>query len=159
MFLFPAAGHKCYLKETNTTIMIKSYHYSESGFAFFHSLMTSRKQPVKVVPWNYIQTCSNDHFHKMTTRLRQPVLSPPKPITIQQLVYKTTNCPTRPTTTFLFPKWKKNCLKQPLQNFIQQRNGKQCITNKCLSDHIYSIATLSCKICLMFIKSGHLHLT
>ena len=26
---------------------------------------------------------------------------------------------------FLSPKWKKTCLKQQLENFIQQRNGKQ----------------------------------
>ena len=41
---------------------------------------------------------------------------------------------------FCPPNEKKTCLKQPLQNFIQQRNGKQWI-NKCLSCYIY-IATL-----------------
>ena len=36
----------------------------------------------------------------------------------------------------------KKTLKQPLQNFIQSRNGKQCIKNERLSNYIYSIATL-----------------
>ena len=48
---------------------------------------------------------------------------------------------------FLTPKWKKTCLKQQLQNFIEWRNVKknqkeQCIKNKRLSDYIYSIANL-----------------
>ena len=52
----------------------------------------------------------------------------------------------QPATNFLTPKWKKTCLKQQLQNFIQQRNAKkhkeQFIKNKRLSDYIYSIANL-----------------
>ena len=77
----------------------------------------------------YSQTCLNNHLHKTTTRLRQPVMSPPKQIPIQLLPYKTTTCLTQPATTFLFPKWKKPCLKWPLQNFIQRRNGKQSYRN------------------------------
>ena len=34
---------------------------------------------------------------------------------------------------------------------------KSAIKNKCLSNYIYPIATLY-KVCLMFIKTGHLHL-
>ena len=41
--------------------------------------------------------------------------------------------------SFLYPKQKKTCLKQLLQNFIQQRNGKQCIKNKRLSNYIYCL--------------------
>ena len=37
---------------------------------------------------------------------------------------------------------KKNCLKQPLQDIIQLKIGKQCIKNKYLFDYTYSIATL-----------------
>ena len=92
--------------------------------------------------WKYSQTYLYDHLYKTTTRLRRPMRNPPKPIPIQLLLYKTIACLTRPATTFLVLKWKKTCLKQPLQNFILQRNGKQCIKNKCLSDYIYSIATL-----------------
>ena len=44
------------------------------------------------------------------------MLSPPKPIPMQLLLYKTTTCLTRPATTFFVPQMKKNCLKQPLQN-------------------------------------------
>ena len=43
----------------------------------------------------------------MTTRLRQPMPSPPKPIPIQTLLYKTTTCLTRPANTFFVPQMKK----------------------------------------------------
>ena len=55
----------------------------------------------------YSQTCSNDHLYKTTTRLRRPMLSPPKQILIRSLLYKTTTCLTRPATTFLSPESKK----------------------------------------------------
>ena len=61
----------------------------------------------------------------MTTRLRQPVLSLPKQIPIQLLLYNTVTCLMQPATTFLVPLMKKKaCLKQLLQNFTQHRNGK-----------------------------------
>ena len=81
--------------------------------------------------WNYSKLTSSitvepaQTLCKMTTRLKQPMLSLPQRIPIQSLLYKTTTCLTWPATTFLFPKWKKAYLKQPLKNFIQQRNGKQ----------------------------------
>ena len=64
----------------------------------------------------YSQTCLYDHLYKTTTHLRWPMLSPPKPIPIQLLLYKMTTCLMRPTTTFFVPQMKKTCLKQPLQN-------------------------------------------
>ena len=51
-----------------------------------------------------------------------------------------TTCLTQPTTTCFVPQMKKTYLKQSLQNFIQERNGKQCIKDKRLSDYIYLIA-------------------
>ena len=47
------------------------------------------------------------------------------------------------TSTKLYPakKWETNI-------------SQQCIKNKRLSDYIYSIATLQCKVCLMPIKTG-----
>ena len=48
----------------------------------------------------YSQTCSNYQLFKSTTHLRQPILSPPKQITIQLLLYKTTSCATQPMTNF-----------------------------------------------------------
>ena len=71
------------------------------------------------------KTCSNDHLYKTTTRLRRPVLSPPKQIPTQSLLVKTTTCLTWPATTFCVSQMKKTCLKLPLQNFTQRRNGKQ----------------------------------
>ena len=76
----------------------------------------------------YSQTCLNDHLHKTNTRLRRPGLSLPKEIPIQLLLYKTTTCLTRPATTFFVSQVKKTCLKQSLQNFTQERNGKQSWT-------------------------------
>ena len=45
---------------------------------------------------------------------------------------------------FVYPpnQQQQKTLKQPLQNFIQSRNGKQCIKNERLSNYIYSIAIL-----------------
>ena len=59
----------------------------------------------------YSQTCLNDHLYKTTTRLRLPMLSPPIPILIQSLLYKTTTCLTRPATTFFVPQMKKTLPK------------------------------------------------
>ena len=60
-----------------------------------------------------------------TNSVRGQMLSLPKWILVQSLLYKTTTCLARPSTIFLSPKWKKAYLKQPLTNFIQQRNAKQ----------------------------------
>ena len=78
----------------------------------------------------YSQTCSNDHLYKTITRLRRSMLSSPKQIPKQSLLHKTTTCLTWPATTFLSPRWKKACLKQPLQNFTQRRNVKQTWGNR-----------------------------
>ena len=37
---------------------------------------------------------------------------------------------------------------------MRNKHKEQCIKNKCLSDYIYSIATLYCKVCLMSAKAG-----
>ena len=94
-----------------------------------------------------------------TTSTRRPIVSLPKQIPIQSLLYKTTTCLTRSATTCLSHKWKKtNCLKQPLQNFILRRNGKQWIKIK-VSPITFTLLLLYNAVCLMFIKTGHLHLT
>ena len=74
---------------------------------------------------NFLWMLLQSNLFKKTTRLRGPILVLPKQIPIQLLLYKTTTCLTRPATTFLSPKWKKTCLKQPLQKFTQRRNRKQ----------------------------------
>ena len=61
---------------------------------------------------NYSQTCSNHHLYKTTIRLRRPMLSLPKQIPIQSLLYKTTTCLTRPATTLFVSQMKKTCRKQ-----------------------------------------------
>ena len=94
----------------------------------------------------YSQTCLNNYLHKTTTRLRRPVLSPPKQIPIQSLLYKTTTGLTQPATTFfLSPKWKKPVYNDPnktLRNEEMGSNHGECIKSECLLDYIYSVATL-----------------
>ena len=48
------------------------------------------------------------------------MLSLPKQIPVQSLLYKTTTCLTRPVNTFLSTKWKKVCLKQPLKTLSSE---------------------------------------
>ena len=111
--------------------ILRQFHESEDMNVKIST--SSKKSKPNTVKLAQTTTC------KMTTRLRQPILSPPKAIPVQSLLYKTTTCITWPAATFFVPQLKKTCLKQLLQNFIQQRNGKQCIKNKCLSDFIYSL--------------------
>ena len=75
----------------------------------------------------YIQTCSNDHLKKTTTRLRRLMLSLAKQNPIELLLYRTTTCLTRPAPTFLVSQMKKTCIKQLLQNLTQHR--KQTLGN------------------------------
>ena len=56
-------------------------------------------------------------------------MSLPKQIPIQFLMYNTTICLTLVATTFFVSQMKKTCLKQLLQNFTQQRNGKETYSN------------------------------
>ena len=89
---------------------------------------------------HYSETCSKDHLCKTTNAESAQATSHPV-VTVQD------DHLSNATSDYFF--WlqneKKNCLKQQLQNFIQQRNAKkkhkeQCIKNKLLSDYIYSIA-------------------
>ena len=61
------------------------------------------------------QTCSNDHLYKVTTHLRWPMLSLPKPISIKSILHKTTNCLMQPAT-ILHSEWTRtvmNLFKRP----------------------------------------------
>ena len=86
---------------------------------------TFEKINIKIIISIYSQTCSNEHLYTTTTRLRQPIPSPPKQIPIQALLYKTTNCLNATSDHIFCLPNEKNYLKQPLQNFTQQRNEKQ----------------------------------
>ena len=72
----------------------------------------------RLLKLNYSQTCSHEHLYKMTSHLRRLMLSPPKQISIQSLLYKTNTCLTRAATTFFVSQMKKTCLKQPLKNYF-----------------------------------------
>ena len=77
--------------------------------------------------YKYSQTCSNDHLNRTTTSLTQHMLSSPKQIPIQL----------RLAINFFVSQMNKNLSKATLQNFTQQRNGKQTQDNnakkyKCL---------------------------
>ena len=71
----------------------------------------------------YSQTCPNNHFCKMTTHLRWPMLSPPRQIPMQPLLYKTTTCPTRPATTFFVPQMKKAVQNSNCKTFSSGEMG------------------------------------
>ena len=51
----------------------------------------------------YSLICSNNHLYEIVTGLRQPMLSLPKPIPMQFLLFKTTTCLTQVVTTFFAP--------------------------------------------------------
>ena len=61
----------------------------------------------------------------MNTRLRWRMMSPTKEIPRQSLLYERTTRLTQLATTFFVSQMKKTRRKQPLIDFIQQRNSKQ----------------------------------
>ena len=73
------------------------------------------------------------------------MLSLPKQMPVQSLLYKTTTRLTRPATTFFDSQMEKACLKQPLKTLsskeMRNKHKEQCLKNKRLSGYIYSIAT------------------
>ena len=121
----------------NVIILIKSVLNKDKNHYYFKIFGTNAYV-------NYSQTCSNDHLYKTTTRLRQPVLSQPKQIPVQLLLYKTTTCVTRPATTFFCLPNEKTLTATKLYPAKKWKIiiWKQCIENKCRPDYIYSIATL-----------------
>ena len=69
------------------------------------------------------------------------MLSPPKQIPVQCLLFWMINSLTQPATTFFVSQMKKTCLKQPLETSlsseeIQNKHKEQCLQNKRLSDYI-----------------------
>lgn len=70
------------------------------------------------------QTITPAFTHMTATRRRPSTLFPPKPIPIKLFLCKTTNCLTRPATTFLYPKWKKNLLKTTTTNIYLAKKWK-----------------------------------
>ena len=75
---------------------------------------------------HYSQTSSNDHFCKTTTRLRRPMLSPPKQIPLQSLLTKMTTCLTRPVTPFFVSQMKKRPSKTTTNKLYP---AKKCEAN------------------------------
>ena len=87
------------------------------------------------------QTCLYDHLYKMTTRLRRPMLSPPKPVFIQLLLYKMTTRLTWLATTIFVPQRKKNLSKTTTAK-LNPVTELEAMNKKYLSYCIYFIATL-----------------
>ena len=78
-----------------------------------------------------------------TTSTRRPIVSLPKQIPIQSLLYKTTTCLTRSATTCLSHKWKKKKLsKTATAKLYPAEKWEAMNKNKSLSDYIYFVATL-----------------
>ena len=75
------------------------------------------------------------------------MLSPPKQIHVQSLLYKKTACLMRTATTFFDFQMKKSLSKTTTTKLYpakecEKQHMKLCIKNICLSDYVYSIATL-----------------
>ena len=63
-----------------------------------------------------------------------------------------------PATTFFVSQVKQNLSKTTTAKLYPVKKWATRINNNALSDvsdYIYSIATLQCKVCLMSIKTGH----
>ena len=91
--------------------------------------------------WINSQTCLYDHLYKMTTPLRRPMLSPPKPVFIQLLLYKMTTRLTWLATTIFVPQRKKNLSKTTTAK-LNPVTELEAMNKKYLSYCIYFIATL-----------------
>ena len=91
---------KNYDEDSDKEIFLKYMLYIPKTFIVIFHFTQRKKAKIKCNKLvcnindkeNYSQTCSNNHLYQMTTRLSQPILSPPKQITIQSLLHKTTNC-------------------------------------------------------------------
>ena len=81
---------------------------------------------------HYSQTCSNDHLSKTTTRLRRPILSPPKQILVQSLLYKITTCLTRPATTFFVSRKKNSPSKTTIKRLYPAKKSETIIRSNAL---------------------------
>ena len=105
------------------------------------------------------QTCSNNHLYKMTTRLRQQIVSLSKQILIQSLLYKTTTCLTRPAATYFVLQMKKNLPKTATAKLYLAEKWEAMHKNKSLCIKIMIMFTVLLRynaVCLMLIKSGYL---
>ena len=78
---------------------------------------------------HYSQTCSNDHLCKKTTCLRWPMLSLPKQILVQLLLYKTTTCLTQPATTFFVSQRKNSLFKTNTKTLYPAKKCKTKMRN------------------------------
>ena len=96
----------------------------------------------------YSETCLYNHLYKttMTTNAVSTQANSHTTVTVSD-----DHLSKAAITNYLFclPNQTKPCLKQPLQTFVQRRNGKQFTKNKFPSNCIYSAATLKCKVYLM----------
>ena len=105
------------------------------------------------------QTCSNNHLYKMTTCLRQQIVSLSKQILIQSLLYKTTTCLTRPAATYFVLQMKKNLPKTATAKLYLAEKWEAMHKNKSLCIKIVIMFTVLLRynaVCLMLIKSGYL---
>ena len=80
----------------------------------------------------YSQTCSNDHLYKMTTCLRRQMLSLPKQIPIQSLLYKMITCLTWPTATFFVSHMKKCLSKTTITKLYPAEEWETNIRQQCI---------------------------
>ena len=103
-----------------------------------------------ILAWCYSQTCSNNHLYKTTTRLRRPLLSQPKQILIQLLLYKMTTCLTQSATTFFISQMKKYLPKTTATKLHKAQKRKINLEQQCIKNlWLYLLYCSFIKLCLM----------
>ena len=117
------------------------------------SIRTSLSQSqLTLVSGNDLTTYGIEFFNQTTvksvqttTSIRQTVLSLPKQIPIQPLLYKTTTCLTQPATPFFVSQIQKNLSKTTTSKLYPAKKWETNIRQECIktnnSDYIYSSAT------------------
>ena len=119
------------------------------------SIRTSLSQSqLTLVSGNDLTTYGKEFFNQTTvksvqttTSIRQPVLSLPKQIPIQPLLYKTTTCLTRPATPFFVSQMKKNLSKTTTTKLYPAKKWETNIRQECIKTNnsliIFTLVLLS----------------
>ena len=103
-----------------------------------------------ILAWCYSQTCSNNHLYKTTTRLRRPLLSQPKQILMQLLLYKMTTCLTQSATTFFVSQMKKYLPKTTATKLHKAQKREINLEQQCIKNlWLYLRYCSFIKLCLM----------
>ena len=108
---------------------------------------TDTYNPAKKIYVNKIENRITVKHVQTITSIRRPILSPPKQIPIQSLLYKTTTYQMRPATTFFVSQMKRNLSKTTTLKFYLAKKWEINIRQQVLF-------CFCLMFCLMSIKTG-----